>query len=152
MKPLYQVAAFTLVALVGLTTVGTAWADHPHRYRPAPRANVSISVGVPVYRPHVWPRPYLYYHHPAPWVAYPPVVLMQPAPRIVLTPPAPPVYIEQPQPLAQAPQPPAPPPPAAAPQPTPNEWYYCVPARAYYPYASECTEPWQRVPALPAGR
>ena len=28
-------------------------------------------------------------------------------------------------------------------------WYYCDPARAYYPYVSTCNVPWRMVPAAP---
>jgi hypothetical protein len=36
--------------------------------------------------------------------------------------------------------------PAAAPQ---DAWYFCPPAKAYYPYVSSCPVPWQQVPAQP---
>lgn len=39
------------------------------------------------------------------------------------------------------------PPPAA-----PQYWYYCKPAKAYYPYVSSCPRPWTRVPATPGSR
>ena len=28
-------------------------------------------------------------------------------------------------------------------------WYFCEPAKAYYPYVRECAQPWQAVPAVP---
>ena len=31
-------------------------------------------------------------------------------------------------------------------------WYYCAPARAYYPYVGTCPEPWREVPAAPPPR
>jgi hypothetical protein len=31
-------------------------------------------------------------------------------------------------------------------------WYFCRPANAYYPYVKECSAPWERVPAKPAGQ
>jgi hypothetical protein len=40
--------------------------------------------------------------------------------------------------------------PAAAPAAPPNDvWYFCQPAKAYYPYVSTCPVPWQQVPAQP---
>jgi hypothetical protein len=29
-------------------------------------------------------------------------------------------------------------------------WYFCRPANAYYPYARDCPEPWEKVPARPS--
>ena len=40
----------------------------------------------------------------------------------------------------------------APPTSAPGTWYYCEPARAYYPYVSTCPEPWRAVPAVPPGR
>lgn len=40
--------------------------------------------------------------------------------------------------------------PAAAPAaPPPEVWYFCPPTKAYYPYVSSCSVPWQPVPARP---
>jgi hypothetical protein len=40
--------------------------------------------------------------------------------------------------------------PAAAPATPANDlWYFCQPAKAYYPYVSSCPVPWQQVPAQP---
>jgi hypothetical protein len=36
--------------------------------------------------------------------------------------------------------------PAAAVQ---DVWYFCPPSKAYYPYVSSCSVPWQQVPAQP---
>ena len=72
----------------------------------------------------------MYYpYYPVPY--YPPV----PA-YVAPEPPA--VYIEQGQ------------------EPDSQVWYYCESARAYYPYAGECPEGWQRVvpdinPQTPSG-
>jgi hypothetical protein len=43
--------------------------------------------------------------------------------------------------------------PALAPAapPAPALWYYCDPARAYYPYVPTCPVPWRAVPAAPPG-
>lgn len=38
-----------------------------------------------------------------------------------------------------------PPPPAQ----TQGDWYFCAGSNAYYPYARECPEGWQRVPSIP---
>jgi hypothetical protein len=66
--------------------------------------------------------------YPRPYYYAPAPVYYQPAP----------VYIEQ---YPSAPQ---------------SYWYYCAPARAYYPYVGECPGGWQRVvphnnPPPPAG-
>jgi hypothetical protein len=64
-----------------------------------------------------WGYPRPYYGYP--YYAYPPAVVEEPL-----------QYIERE---------PAPAPPA--------DWYYCESARAYYPAAPTCAEPWIRVPA-----
>ncbi|MDE1982259.1 MAG: hypothetical protein KGI81_07940 [Betaproteobacteria bacterium] len=33
----------------------------------------------------------------------------------------------------------------------PQSWFYCASARGYYPYVSQCPEPWHAVPATPPG-
>lgn len=105
-----------------------------------PRRHSSVSFGLyfgapypvgPFYRPFGWPAPYYAYPYPAPVVVVPAV------------PAAPPVYVEQPPPVATVP-PPNSAPPAAQRN---NEWYWCGPSQAYYPYVNQCSEPWQRVPA-----
>ncbi len=30
-------------------------------------------------------------------------------------------------------------------------WYYCDSAKGYYPYVTQCPEPWRTVPAVPPG-
>lgn len=123
-----------VVAMVAILASSAASADGRRHRHSGPRVAIAIGVGVPFYRPYVWPGPYLYYHSPAPYYAYPPVVIQS----------APQVYVEQaPAPLAQAPVA-----PQAQPA-NPGDWYFCAPSRAYYPYVGECAEPWQRVPAQP---
>lgn len=40
----------------------------------------------------------------------------------------------------------------AKPGPAPEQyWYYCAPAKKYYPYVSECPGGWQKVPVTPPG-
>jgi hypothetical protein len=63
-------------------------------------------------------------------VASPPVVVMPSEPR---------VFVER-----DALEPAAP----AVPAPT-QWWYWCVSAKAYYPYVSTCSEGGQRVPPQP---
>ncbi len=72
----------------------------------------------------------LYYGYPGyPYV--PPVVIVdQP---VVLAPPEGPAVALPPGPPATA------------------SWYYCASAQGYYPYVSQCPEPWQQVPAVPSG-
>ena len=79
-------------------------------------ARVGVYVGVPF-------APWPWYSPPYPYWDYPPRV-------IVVPPPQPQVYIEQN------------PAPAAAPT---NYWYYCVDAKAYYPYVKDCPGGWQQV-------
>ena len=33
----------------------------------------------------------------------------------------------------------------------PQNWFYCQSARGYYPYVTQCPEPWRAVPATPPG-
>lgn len=75
-------------------------------------------IGVGVYMGPYW-SPWFY---PPPYYYPPQVIVVPQAP--------PPVYIEQ----REAP---------AAPEPA--SWYYCHPAKAYYPYVKECPEAWQKV-------
>jgi hypothetical protein len=51
----------------------------------------------------------------------------------------------EPSPAAVLVSPPVP----VAPPPT-QYWYYCEPAKAYYPYVATCPAPWQQVAATPA--
>jgi hypothetical protein len=89
------------------------------------RGGVVIGVG-PYWGPAFWgPAYYPYWGYPRyygyPYYAYPPAVVEEPL-----------QYIER----EAAPAPPA-----------PGDWYYCESARAYYPTAPTCPEPWIKVPA-----
>ena len=55
------------------------------------------------------------------------------------------VVIQQPT-VTEVQQQPVAPPVSAPPA---NLWYYCDSARAYYPYVSNCPQPWRAVPAMP---
>ncbi|MDE1941869.1 MAG: hypothetical protein KGI47_01830 [Betaproteobacteria bacterium] len=33
----------------------------------------------------------------------------------------------------------------------PQNWFYCQSAKGYYPYVTQCPEPWRAVPATPPG-
>jgi hypothetical protein len=35
--------------------------------------------------------------------------------------------------------------------PSTSNWYYCDSAKGYYPYVTQCPEPWRMVPAVPPG-
>jgi hypothetical protein len=85
-----------------------------------PRFRAGVFIGAPLFAP--WP---LYSYPVAPYYDYP-------APLMA---PAGPVYIEQ-YPGQVEPQQSA-------------DWYYCASSNAYYPYARECAEGWQRVPSQP---
>lgn len=39
-------------------------------------------------------------------------------------------------------------PPSSA---TPSSWYFCDSAKGYYPYVTQCPQPWRTVPAMPPG-
>ncbi len=69
----------------------------------------------------------------ASWYFYPAPVYPYPNPW------EPPVVVVNPPAGAIAPPPPTP------------YWYYCEPARAYYPYVSSCPSGWMQVPAQPVG-
>lgn len=117
----------TLLAL-SLLLPGLASA-HGARHRSSVHWSIGFGTGyyAPYYSPFYgpsWPGywgPSVIYS--APVYTSPPVVVQQ----------TPPVYIERPS---------AEPPPTAY-------WYYCSPTRSYYPYVSDCTEAWQRVPPVP---
>lgn len=117
----------TLIActLLGAVTTGEALADRWHH-----RPRVGVVIGPywgPFYSGFNAYGPYspAYVGYPAP-VYYPPVVV-EPA--------APPVYIEQ-----------------STATPASEYWYYCRPAKAYYPYVKTCPVDWTPVAARPAGR
>ncbi|MGA7181119.1 MAG: hypothetical protein WBX11_16255 [Thiobacillaceae bacterium] len=98
----------------------------------------------------------IWYFYPAPLYPYPdpyvpPVVVQQQAPVVVQQPPPVVVQDQPPVEMQQQSQGTAPPSAQAAPpQPTQN-WYYCEPSKAYYPYVSTCPADWKLVPATPPG-
>ena len=80
------------------------------------------------------------------------VVVVGPAPRIVVRPAprvwvAPRVVVYGPRPVYYVPG------PLVVGGVVVNQpsgvWYYCDPARAYYPYVAQCEVPWRTVPAMP---
>ena len=93
-----------------------------------PRVGFGIVVGAPDF--WYYAPPYYY----APPVYYDPYYY----PPAVAVPSPPPVYVEQ---------------GGMEPAPAPSHWwYYCVDAKAYYPYVNECPGGWQRVsPEPPPG-
>ncbi len=105
--------------------------SHPRVY-PRSSVNFGLSFGTGFYSPGYY-SPYWYgppVIYSAPVYTSPPVVIQS----------QPPVYVERPAAPAE--------PPASA------YWYYCAPTQSYYPYVSECAQPWQRVsptPPAPAG-
>jgi len=95
-----------------------------HGYRLAPRVVIGVGpafgyVPGPWWGPPGWYGPAPYYFPPSYYPSPPPVVLQPP-----------PVYIERSEPA-------------------PPAWYYCPSAKAYYPTAPTCPEPWVEVPASP---
>ena len=129
-----------LIALPVLLLPALASAHGPQRHS---RVQWGVSFGTgyhsPYYSPYYSP---FYSPHYSPffgssWPGYwgPSVVYSAPlyTPPPVVIQSSPPVYIERPS--AE--------PPATA------YWYYCAPTKAYYPYVSDCTEAWQRVPPVP---
>ena len=42
--------------------------------------------------------------------------------------------------------------PAPVVQPSPQYWYFCESANAYYPYVSFCQEGWKMIPVTPSAR
>lgn len=111
---------------------------------------VGVYLGAPIgfnfgYSPYPYYRaPYYgtpYYYPPAP-VYYPPASTYYPPVQ-----PAPVIYTER----SESPQ--------ISPQVAPRNssqdvqeswWYYCVDAKAYYPYVNQCPEGWLRVAPQPA--
>lgn len=91
----------------------------------------SVGVGFSFGFPGYWYGPGPWYYPPA---AYPYDPYYSPA----YYPAAPTTYVEQAAPAAPA-------------QPTEQWWYYCAPAKAYYPYVRECAGGWQRVAPTPPG-
>jgi hypothetical protein len=90
----------------------------------------------------------LWYFYPSPVYPYPdfyapPVVVEQQPPIVVQQ--QPPVVVQQ------APAPTAPPAIQVAPPQPAQNWYYCEPSKAYYPYVNSCATGWKVVPASPPG-
>ncbi|MDR3371330.1 hypothetical protein [Rhodoferax sp.] len=83
----------------------------------------------------------LWYFYPGPIYPYPdpyrPPVLEEPAAPVMVAP-----QTEMPAEAAA---------PAVVKPQAPQYWYYCEPAKAYYPYAQTCPMPWKAVPATPTG-
>lgn len=100
-------------------------------------ARIGISVGIPIYTPSYYYRPY--YAYPA-YVYRPPVYVY---PYADYRSYAPTEYVERS--VIQAPQ-------AQTQAPTSGDWYYCTASAGYYPYVAECPSGWQRVPAQPPNR
>jgi len=73
---------------------------------------------------------YPYYVYPYYPYAPPAVIIDQPAPLLL---PEGPTVVVPPSPPATA------------------NWYYCDSAKRYYPYVTQCPEPWRLVPAVPPG-
>ena len=80
-----------------------------------------------------WVAGGLWYLYPAPVYSYPAPVYPYPDPYI------PPVVVVPPQAPA----------PAPALGPPTQYWYYCEPAKGYYPYVPSCPGGWRAVPAIP---
>ena len=110
-----------MVALLSISTLpGIANAHQGH---------VRARVGVGFYFGPGYYYPPPYYYPPAVYYPHVPVVVNQPAP----------VYVEQ----APAPS------NSASTQASSGDWFYCPASKTYYPYVKECSEAWQRVPAVP---
>ena len=102
---------------------GSAWAQHGYYGRDHFHSNVYLGFGVGPYWGPGW-------YGPPPAYYYPPTVVVQ----------QPPVYVEQVQAAPAA--------PAAE---ASNYWYYCPPAKRYYPYVTQCPSGWQQVSPTPPG-
>lgn len=122
------------VLLLGTLSTGSAWAARGHGYggghgRGGGHFGVYIGapfIAAPFYGPW-FSSPYYYPPY------YPPTVVERSAP---------PVYIEQ-QAQPQIDQ------GTTAPS---NFWYYCAPAKGYYPYVKECPGGWQKVAPQPSAQ
>ena len=91
----------------------------------------SVGVGFSFGFPGYWYGPGPWYYPPAAYPYYDPYYYPSYYPAVPTT------YVEQ-----------ATPAPA---QPQGQWWYYCVDAKAYYPYVRECAGGWQRVAPTPPG-
>ena len=129
MKNIKFIIALLLLGVVGL---GSAWADPHGGWHGGGHGGGNVRFGVmigPYWGGPWYYPPYPYYYPPY----YPPVVAERSTPQ---------VYIEQQPAPAAVPAAPV----AAAPA---NYWYYCAPAKAYYPYVRECPSGWQKVVPQP---
>jgi len=118
MKRAAAVSLLAVALLLGLAATGEAHGRRFHGHRHGHfHSRVFIGIG-----PTFAAYPYWWYYPSPVYVYSPPVVIQQP-----------PVYIQQ-QPAQAA--------PAPAPQ---AFWYYCPSAKAYYPEAATCPEPWVKV-------
>jgi hypothetical protein len=89
-----------------------------------------------------WVAGGMWYFYPQPVYPYPDPY--RPPLVVVESSPPPPVVM-------QIPAPAAPQIPSVAAQPATQFWYYCEPARGYYPYVASCPSGWKTVPATPPG-
>jgi hypothetical protein len=116
-------------------------------------AEARVRVDVMLGAPGPWyGRPYYssqYYYPPAYYPPryyspnyYPPVYSQPPA--VIVVPATPPTYIQQPE---QTPDPQQ----NFSESRGANDWYYCVDAKAYYPYVKQCPGGWARVAPKPSG-
>jgi hypothetical protein len=123
---------FTSAGLIGcIVALGVA----------ATAVEARVRVGVVVGVPGPW-YPHAYYGAPYPYYSgyygpgyYPPAYYPA-GPAVVAVPSGPTTYIQQ-NPDAN--------------NGGDNDWYYCVDAKAYYPYVKQCPGGWARVAPKPAG-
>ena len=111
-------------AIALLLAVAGVFASSPADAHGRARVSVGVGFGYPFWGPYwgPWYPPYAY--HP---YYYPPPVVVRSEPV---------TYIEQ----------------DGAPAADPGSWwYYCAPAKGYYPYVKECPTGWQRVAPTPPG-
>ncbi|MGH8307201.1 MAG: hypothetical protein ACRER0_02930 [Gammaproteobacteria bacterium] len=136
--------------LVGIFVAVVFAGFHPMRAHAATHVYVQARVGwygAPYYRhpgfnAHIWYRGYWHRGWYGPrfgwwwvvgpsWYYYPAPVYPYPDPYV------PPVMMQT---------------GSVKPDPAPEQyWYYCAPAKKYYPYVSECPGGWQKVPVTPPG-
>ena len=118
----FKVGVIVLAALASGLASSAALARGGHRHHH--HSHSGLSLGFVFGAPLWYPAPA--YSYPYPY-AYPPAVVVNPAPR---------VYVER-EDLA------------IARESSTGYWYYCRESNLYYPYAKECSAPWERVPAQP---
>ena len=140
MKTIPRAIGALLLILVGSFVNSSAMAGYRghaygHGHNHGPNVRIGFSFGSPIYAPRYFPAPsYTYpaYIVPVPVFVYPPAVIRHSSL---------PVYVERD--IAQV---------APTPSRTQSDWYYCASSQTYYPYAKECPDGWQRVPAQPSSR